>query len=106
MKRVALRPKAARIFPQPLSEREVLLMGILSVWRANPLFNLKTITETEVDEWVATAIKLWEVPMDLTVKSSNASSFKLLVESTYAATPEVMPEPYFSLMVRFVKTTL
>lgn len=106
MKRVASRPKAARIFPQPLSEREVLLMGILSVWRANPLFHLKTITEGEVDEWVATTVKIWEAPMDLSVKSSNASSFKLLVEAAYDSSPSEMPEPYFSLMIRFIKTTL
>lgn len=81
-------------------------MGILSVWRANPLFHLKTITEGEIDEWVATAIKIWEAPMDLSVKSSNASSFKLLVEATYDASPSEMPEPYFGLMIRFIKTTL
>jgi hypothetical protein len=106
MKRVAPRPKAARLIPQPLSDREVLLMGILSVWRSNPLFHLKTITENEIDEWVATAIKTWEAPMDISVKSSNASSFRFLVEDTYAASPNEIPEPYFGLMVKFIRTTL
>ncbi|KAJ6587786.1 hypothetical protein B0H10DRAFT_2233906 [Mycena sp. CBHHK59/15] len=38
MRRTALRPKCRRRVPQPLSDREVLILGILALWRVSPDF--------------------------------------------------------------------
>ncbi|TFK62722.1 hypothetical protein BDN72DRAFT_964371 [Pluteus cervinus] len=102
-KRSATRPKAKRTVAQPLSDREVLLSGILSLWRASPMFYLRNMKEDDIDEWVNTAVKLWEAPIDTSVKVSTASCFGMVAEMTYALAPT---EPYYPLLIRLMKSCL
>lgn len=103
MKRIATRPKAKRSISQPLSDREVLLLGILSLWRASPLFYLRNVQLTDIDEWVATAVKLWEAPIDTSIKVSTASCFKMVADMTYVLGPT---DPFFDLLVHLLKVCL
>ena len=103
LKRIALRPKAKRISPQPLSDREVLLLGILSLWRASTEFYLKNIESSEIDDWIPAAVKVWEAPIDSSVKISTACTLWQVVEITYRLTAT---EPNFDKMIGLMKLTL
>jgi len=103
-KRVATRPRAKRIYPEPLSDREVLILGILSLWRESPLFFMKGINSVEdIDNWVSVAVKLWEAPIDISVKISTASCMRKVSEQTFM-TPAT--DDNYSLMVDIVKLSL
>ncbi|KDR84288.1 hypothetical protein GALMADRAFT_87191 [Galerina marginata CBS 339.88] len=104
VKRVASRPKGKQIYPEPLSEREVLILGILSLWRSTPLFFLKGInTMEEIDNWVAVAVKIWEAPIDVSVKISTASCMRKVSEHTFM-TPAT--DPNYRVMMDIVKSSL
>ncbi|KAJ6540091.1 hypothetical protein B0H10DRAFT_2170598 [Mycena sp. CBHHK59/15] len=75
MRRTALRPKCRRRVPQPLSDREVLILGILALWRVSPDF-FHIVEEIDFD-WVATTVRIWESPIDNAVKSSTISNMHL-----------------------------
>ncbi|CAA7259350.1 unnamed protein product [Cyclocybe aegerita] len=103
-KRVATRPKAKRIYPEPLSDREVLILGILSLWRAIPVFFMTGIISVEdVDNWNTVAVRLWEAPIDISVKISTASCMRRVSEQTFL-TPAT--DPNYSLLIGIVKSSL
>ncbi|KAJ3504772.1 hypothetical protein NLJ89_g7765 [Agrocybe chaxingu] len=103
-KRVATRPKAKRIYPEPLSDREVLILGILSLWRAIPVFFMRGIVSVEdVDNWNTVAVRLWEAPIDISVKISTASCMRRVSEQTFL-TPAT--DPNYSLLIGIVKSSL
>jgi hypothetical protein len=103
MKRSAGRPKAARIIPQPLSDREVLLLGILSLWRAHSTFHFKHMTEQEVEEWIMTADRIWQTPIDNSVRVSGTTILRAATENLFAACATDTAQPD---MFTFVKTAL
>ncbi|KAF8165773.1 hypothetical protein B0H34DRAFT_794124 [Crassisporium funariophilum] len=102
-KRVANRPKAKRIYSEPLTDREVLILGILSLWRATTLFFMKGLDTEDIDSWVTVAVKLWEAPIDISVKISTASCMRKTSEATFM-TPK--SDPYYHLMIDIVKSSL
>ncbi|KAF8806096.1 hypothetical protein BYT27DRAFT_7141632 [Phlegmacium glaucopus] len=103
-RRVAARPKAKRIFPEPLSEREVLILAILSLWRLAPLFFQQGIqTVNDIDNWVNIAVKIWEAPIDISVKISTASTMRKVSEQTFMTPPTA---PNYMIMVNIVKSSL
>ncbi|KAF8076811.1 hypothetical protein FPV67DRAFT_1605221 [Lyophyllum atratum] len=104
MKRVSSRPKAKRTTIQPLSDREVLLLAILSLWRASPLFHMKDITVPGIEEWVETSNKVWEAPLDISVKVSAASCFHVSATALYHS--PMVGDPSHSMMVTFLKIIL
>ncbi|KAG5648701.1 hypothetical protein DXG03_000048 [Asterophora parasitica] len=104
MKRTASRPQGKRTSIQPLSDREVLLLAILSLWRASPLFQLKDITVPGIEEWVDTLNKVWEASLDISVKVSAASCFYLSATALYK--DPMAEDPAYSMMVTFLKITL
>jgi hypothetical protein len=103
MKRVATRPKAMRVIPQPLNDREVLLLGVFSLWRINTAFRFKNMTESDIQDWIATMDKIWEAPIDHSVKVSGANALRLTVETVFATSPA---EPADPLMVKFIQVAL
>lgn len=108
MKRISSRPKAAKSTSQPLPDREVLLLGILALWRNNAMFHLKNIKNPEIEEWVTIANKIWEAPVDTSVKVSHANGFHNWAEAVHASTSNDTsdPDPFFDIKVTFLKLTL
>ena len=103
-RRVAARPKAKRIFPEPLSEREVLMLGILSLWRLAPIFFDQGIEcEKDIEDWVKVSGKLWEAPIDISVKISTATTLRTVSEKTFMGSPTA---PNYMLMVHAIKLSL
>jgi hypothetical protein len=103
MKRAAGRPRGARIIPQPLTDREVLLHGILLLWRVHPMFHFQSMTEQEVEEWVTTADRIWQTPIDNSVKISGATALQVMTENLFAACANDTAQPQ---MITFLKIAL
>lgn len=62
-------PKCKRRVPQPLQDGEVVMLGVLSLWRASPAFYYDGSAEPG-GSWLEAAIRLWESGLDNSVKAS------------------------------------
>ncbi len=80
-----------------------MLLAILSVWRGNPAFFMMNMTIKDVDEWVHSAVKMWEAPIDISIKTSTASSFRLMAEITFKMSPT---DPFFDVVVAWTTRCL
>jgi len=108
MKRVASRPKAGKSFSrlETLSSREVLLLGILAVWRADVYFQLKNLTPTDIEVYLTAASKIWEAPMDMSVRLSRATGFHMLAERLYASMASDPPKLASDIRLLFFRIML
>ena len=101
-RRAATRPRAKRTLPEPLSEKEVLVLGILSVWKSSPAFFHAGIQSLEeVENWIAIAVKLWEAPTDISVKIMMVSCMQTMY--TFLSLPIV---PDHMVFVNIIKMAL
>jgi hypothetical protein len=105
IRRVAARPRAKRNFPEPLSEGEVLILGLLSLWRMSPLFIQQAIQIAghDVRRWVDVAVTLWQSPIDISVKISMACCMRKVTEVAFMTPPSA---PNYAFMVDIVKSSL
>ena len=87
-KRIASRPKAKRIYAEPLNDREVLFLSIQTLWRRDPgIFVLGLRNMEDFLDWNNSAIKLWEAPLDVTVKMSAAATLQKVSAETFMSPP-------------------
>jgi neurofibromin 1 len=101
-RRIAARPRAKRTLPEPLSEKEILILGILSVWRASPPFFQSSIqSQEDMEIWVAVAMKLWEAPIDISVKIMMVSCMQAMY--TFLSPPII---PNHMVLINIIKMTL
>jgi len=80
------------------------MLGILSLWREMPMFFAKGLQKTEeIEGWVLAAVKIWEAPVDISVKISTANCMQKITEVTFA-----MPasDTDHALMFNVVKSAL
>jgi hypothetical protein len=104
VRRVATRPRAKRYFPEPLSEGEVLILGLLSLWRMSPLFFQQAIhIVDDMQKWVEVAVTLWQSPIDISVKVSMACCMRKVTEATFLSSPSA---PSYTLLIDIVKLSL
>ncbi|KAF9480190.1 hypothetical protein BDN70DRAFT_931958 [Pholiota conissans] len=104
-KRPAARPRAKRIWPEPLTDREVLILGILSLWRSNSVFFTNGITTAEeINDWSNTAVRLWEAPLDVSVKVSTSSTLGAITESAFK--PVQMEDESARLVLAIVQAAM
>lgn len=103
IKKAASRPKARRVSTDILSDRELLLLAFLSLWRADSEFHLAHFDQSEVDEFLGSAVKLWDSPLDISVKLSSTMSIILFSH----ALPNMVPsDPYFDFHVRYMERSM
>ena len=57
----------------------------------------------EVEDWVMIAVKLWEAPIDISVKISTAFCMRKVSESTFMMPPT---DDNHAMMVNIVKSSL
>ena len=94
-------PRAKRIFSEPLSDREVLILGILSLWRSRWTFLTYGLdSEEEIDAWVPIPVKVWEAPIDISVKISVTYCQRILTEATFGMIPQSPEQDPLSAIVR------
>ncbi|KAH6914612.1 hypothetical protein BKA70DRAFT_1180120 [Coprinopsis sp. MPI-PUGE-AT-0042] len=87
IKRAASRPKRKPSEAEPLGDKEVLLLAILATWRQYPWWLLKGVSEHTLDQWTAVTVKVWDTPLDLTVKMSTASCLCNATERCFVTPP-------------------
>ena len=76
-------PKAQLSATMNLSDKEMLLLGILALWRADPQFYIYSLKDAEADARSDIAVKLWESNIDLSVKISAASTYRALTSAAF-----------------------
>ncbi|KAI0065862.1 hypothetical protein BV25DRAFT_1988944 [Artomyces pyxidatus] len=72
LKRASLRPKAKRFTAETVSDRELMLIGILHLWRSNLEWSFTSLTQQEISEWMPMALNVWEQQTDASVQYSIA----------------------------------
>ncbi len=102
-KRASTRPKAKRSQMHPLPDRENLLLGILSLWRADPSFHFEGLEVSENEDVGSSSVKIWSSDTDITVKISAAVTVKYIAELTYKAQPS---DPHTGIMLSLLNRAL
>ena len=108
MKRVASRPKAGKSLSrlETLSSRDVLLLGILAMWRADVYLQLKNLTPADIEDYLIAASKIWEAPMDMSVRLSRATGFHMLAERLCTSMTNDPPELAADIRLVFFRIML
>lgn len=74
------------------------------MWRLEPesfLIGLDNIEDHL--EWVKVAVKLWEAPVDISVKVSISGAMQAVTEQTFTTPPT---DPNYNLMIDIVRLSL
>jgi neurofibromin 1 len=72
LRRASLRPKAKRYVAETVSDRELVLIAILGLWRSNLGWSFTGLTQAEMDSWMPMALAVWEQQADTSVQYSIA----------------------------------
>lgn len=67
------------------------------------MFHMKNMTEQEIEEWVISADRIWEMPIDNSITVSGSSTFRTITETLFVASPT---DPSYLDLFRFVKIAL
>ncbi|KAL0576959.1 Ras GTPase activating protein ira2 [Marasmius crinis-equi] len=105
MKRSAPLPRVKKSQRQNLTDREVLLLAILSLWRARPTFFLTSMEDRDNASWniIFSTAKLWEANVDNSVKISTAATVLLKAEVGFMLSPQ---DPLYEDYARWLKDSL
>ncbi|KAJ3987640.1 hypothetical protein F5890DRAFT_1563214 [Lentinula detonsa] len=102
-KKGATRPKIKRIQLDPLSDQDLLVLGILSVWRARSSFYSTGMPDNEFTMWTNASIRIFESSLDLAVKiaaaSANTRTFELAFRLDFS-------DPSNQLILGWMKNSL
>ncbi|KAJ6515229.1 hypothetical protein C8R45DRAFT_1049017 [Mycena sanguinolenta] len=98
-------PKCKRRIPQPLPDGEVLILGILALWRRSPAFyHIATSEDTQGITWLESTIRLWESSVDNSVKAAAIANLVLSLRSVLQPPKEAMaPEGFSDFVSALVK---
>jgi neurofibromin 1 len=88
MKHPDTKPKTKRIVNESLTDKELLMLGILSLWRTDSAFHTTGATEGDLDEWVGVVVKIWDVAgVDNAVKVSTTTCLCRFAVGLFRSTP-------------------
>lgn len=76
MRRTAPRPKAKRFTSETLPDKDLLLIAVLTLWRASPDYYITQFDKAHFDEWLATTARLWDAEVDTAVKIAAAMAIQ------------------------------
>lgn len=74
--------------PDPLSDKDIMVLAILSLWRSSPTFFNQGIVEGELGSWIAVTTKIWDSPLDICVKISAASIMSDVTTLSFSKPPK------------------
>jgi hypothetical protein len=57
------------------------------MWRSDPRFLLFDFTKPEIEQWVPAVSKVWEAPLDVSVKISASTNMHLICEAIFQMIP-------------------
>jgi hypothetical protein len=77
---------------ESLSEKEVLILGVIQLWRVGfPFFLHDLATQLDVESWASTLASLWEAPMAVSVKVSIAQGLNVMLDQFLKVATEKDP---------------
>lgn len=95
IRRAATRPKAKRFTSETLTDKDLLLLAILALWRADFCYSMLPIDEEDSLQWSITFTRIWDSEADTSVKISAATTFQCLVDMFFRMSPEDPDYAYF-----------
>ncbi|KAI6003613.1 hypothetical protein EDD15DRAFT_2567619 [Pisolithus albus] len=88
VRRAADRPKAKRFTSETLPDTDLLLIAVLTLWRASPDYYISQIDSSHFDDWLATAARIWDSEADTAVKIGAAMTIQQLTDIYFRMDPE------------------
>lgn len=96
-------PKSKRRVPQSLPDGEVLVLGIVALWRASPYFFVDE-SDDPGKSWFDSAVRLWESGLDNSVKASTMTNAIMTCQPVLqAASAGMLGGPLNERLLRFLK---
>ncbi|KAG8218508.1 hypothetical protein J3R82DRAFT_4145 [Butyriboletus roseoflavus] len=95
VRRAAARPKAKRFTSETLTDKDLLLLAILALWRADLSYSMLPVDEEDSLQWSITFTRIWDSEADTSVKISAATTFQWLVDLFFRMSPEDPDYAYF-----------
>ncbi|KAF8559154.1 hypothetical protein OG21DRAFT_1570167 [Imleria badia] len=95
IRRAATRPKAKRFTSETLTDKDLLLLAILALWRADLSYSMLPIDEEDSPQWSITFTRVWDSEADTSVKIAAATTFQSLVDMFFRMSPEDPDYAYF-----------
>lgn len=102
-KKSASRPKIQRIQPDHLTDRELLVLGILSTWRARWTFFFAALPDNKIKVWTGLPMRIFELSLDIATKISAVSTSLGEYEAAFRLEPS---DPKYKLFVGWMKSSL
>ncbi|KAJ2930404.1 hypothetical protein H1R20_g6694, partial [Candolleomyces eurysporus] len=87
-KRIASRPRGKRTTPDPLSDKDIMVLAILSMWRSSQAFLNQGLIDEDLANLIAVTTKLWDSPLDICVKISAASLLSNVTTASFSKPPK------------------
>ena len=98
LKRLHTRPKARRINGELLTDREVVLLSVIAVWRTDPELFVAGIRDEKGTDFLKAVVKLWDPAIDATVTLAGSNMYKVMCDYAYSLPPE-HPDLHFLVSI-------
>ncbi|KAJ6560168.1 hypothetical protein B0H19DRAFT_1376000 [Mycena capillaripes] len=95
-------PKCKRRTPQPLQDGEVLILGLLALWRVRPSFYFEFDNDHPGKFWLDSIVRLWESSIDNSVKAAAVSNLVLSVHSVF----QMQGSEISGILTEFLRSSL
>lgn len=85
-----MRPRSKGSVNRKLTDRDLLLIGLVALWRADPptyFRGLQESTSYNNLDWVPLTATPWDGPSEVVVKVAISRSFLFLMDTVYALQP-------------------
>ncbi|EIW76207.1 hypothetical protein CONPUDRAFT_64047 [Coniophora puteana RWD-64-598 SS2] len=84
------RPMAKRFTNETLPISDLLILSIVTLWRADLSFYVTHIDDADVDAWVPTLVNIWSADLDVAVKVSAITFYLYLTDIFFRMRKEEM----------------
>lgn len=101
VKRAATRPKAKRFTSETLPDKDLLLIAMLTLWRAAPDFYFDQVDSDEFDE--LSIARVWDSETDTAVKIAGAMAIQQMTDIFFRMSPS---DPAYSKVETRMKSLL
>lgn len=92
IKKAALRPRAKRYSSETLPDPELLSFSVLALFRADPMWHLASMDDSQIPGYIPNIIRCWGSPGDQAVKMAMSRTFRTTVDRIARMVPE---HPFF-----------
>ena len=98
-RKASIRPKAKRYTSETLPDRELLILSMLTLWRADIWWYLDGQTDEIVDNFFNLCVSIYIAPADPAIRWSLGRTFRCWLDSILACPPD---HPKWATLSRWV----